>query len=199
MDIAAVTGTGGVALGIVQRSREKRSARREKVEAIVGFSRWADDLWSQCRRCYAMIAVRDSRTLNILYPATNPRFLCYKVHENGETLGWAVLLDTQMHDNKYFGNLRVGSIVDCVARPENAFHVIRAATLVLKERGVDLIVSNQAHAAWSIALRDAGFLRGPSNFLFAPAKELGAFLQPFQDRVSQIHLNRGDGDGPIHL
>jgi hypothetical protein len=199
MDIAAVTRAGGVALGILQSAREKRSAGDERVESIVGFSSWADDLWDQCRSRYDMIAVRDSRTLNILYPAGNSRFLCYKVHGDKQLLGWAVLLDTQMHDNKYFGNLRVGSIVDCAALPESAFHVIRGATRVLKERGVDLIVSNQLHSAWSIALRDAGFLQGPSNFLFAVSKELSNLLQPFQARVSQIHMTRGDGDGPIHL
>src|SRR6266705_69741 len=111
-----------------------------------------------------MIAVRNSETLNILYPANSKRFLSYKVTRGGGVLGWVVLLDTPMHNDKYFGNLRVGSIVDCLALPENASAVIRAATRVLEERGADLIVSNQSHAAWSTALRNAGFVAGPSNF-----------------------------------
>ena len=119
--------------------------------------------------------------------------------EDGQSVGWAVLLDTQMVDNKYFGNLRVGSIVDCLASPENASGVIRAATKVLEDRGVDLIVSNQSHAAWCAGLRDAGFLLGPSNFPFAASKELTKLIHPVPTSMAQCHFTRGDGDGPIHL
>jgi len=43
--------------------------RNEQAELVRSFSGWADDLWNACKRRYAMIAVRDSETLNILYPA----------------------------------------------------------------------------------------------------------------------------------
>jgi hypothetical protein len=100
-----------------------------------GFSGWADDLWNACKGPYAMIAVRDSETLNILYPASSNRFLCYKVTHGSTVLGWAVLLDTEMRDHKHVGNLRVGSIVECLALPEQAFAVVRAATQLLEARG----------------------------------------------------------------
>src|ERR1700730_3908188 len=105
-----------------------------------------------------MIAVRDSETLNILYPASSNRFLCYKVTHGSTVLGWAVLLDTQMRDHKHFGNLRVGSIVECLALPEQSFAVVRAATQLPEARGADLIVPNQSSAAWGTALQSAGFL-----------------------------------------
>ena len=145
-----------------------------------------------------MIAVRDCQTLNILYPP-GARFLRYRVTRAGRTVGWAVLLDTQMSDNKYFGNLRVGSIVDCLASPEDASAVIRAATRALEERSVDLIVTNQSHAAWCAGTRDAGFLRGPSNFPFLASRELAKLVQPLPSNMPHCHLTRGDGDGPIHL
>ncbi len=199
MELAARTGAGGLALRILQAVRSKQCAPGEQAEAVRGFSHWADDLWNECKGRYAMIAVRDSETLNILYPASSKRFLCYKVIRGTAILGWAVALDTLMRDNKYFGNLRVGSIVDCLALPENASVVARAVTRVLEERGADLIVSNQSHASWSAALRDAGFVRGPSNFPFAASKELSRLLHPFETKMAQVHLTRGDGDGPIHL
>jgi hypothetical protein len=49
-----------------------------------------------------------------------------------------------MCDNRFYGNLRVGSIVDCLALPEQAFGVVRAATQVLEARGVGLIVYVEA-------------------------------------------------------
>jgi hypothetical protein len=197
--IAAGTGIGGLALRILQTARETRGACMERTEVIQGFSGSADALWNECKGRYAMIAVRDSETLNILYPATSNRFLCYKVTSGRNVLGWAVLLDTQMSDNKHFGNLRVGSIVDCLALPEQALGVVRAATRVLEAREVDLIVSNQSHAAWCRALRSAGFFQGPSNFPFAASKELTKLIEPFPSSLAHIHLTRGDGSGPVRL
>lgn len=199
MDLAAMTGVGRLSIAILQGARTKRGSREECAEAIHGFCSLADELWDQCRDRYLMIASRDSKTLNTLYPAGDEKFLSYKVLRGATLLGWAVLLNTQMQDNKYFGNMRVGSIVDCLALPENASAVIRAATRILQERRVDLIVSNQLHVAWSAALRDAGFLPGPSNFLFAASKELGRLLEPFDITATKVHMTRGDGDGPIHL
>ena len=95
-------------LRALQSARETRAPRNERAEIVRDFSGWADDLWDACKERYAMIAVRDSETLNILYPAGSGRFLCYKVTRGSAVLGWAVLLDTQMHDDRRFGNLRGG-------------------------------------------------------------------------------------------
>jgi len=45
------------------------------------------------------------------------------------------------------------------------------------------------------ALRADGFFAGPSNFLFAASKGLTALGVPSAD----LHMNRGDGDGPVNL
>ena len=72
-----------------------------------------------------------------------------------------------MRDHKQFGDMRVGTIVDCLGPPDCAPGIVRAAARVLEQRGVDLIVSNQLHAAWSRALLESGFRTGPSNYLLA--------------------------------
>jgi hypothetical protein len=76
---------------------------------------------------------------------------------------------------------------------------VRAARRELERRRVDLIVTNQAHSAWQAALRDEGFLSGPTNFLFAASPQLAQLLAPFETAQNEFHINRGDGDGPIHL
>jgi hypothetical protein len=197
--LAAGTGIGELALRILQSARTTSGPRNEQAEVVRGFSGWADDLWNAGNGSYAMIAVRDSEALNTLYPASSNRFLCYKVTRGSTVLGWAVLLDSQMRDHKHFGNLRVGSIVDCLALPEETFGVVRAATRVLEARGVDLIVSNQSHAVWCTALQSAGFLQGPSNFRFAASRELTKLLDPLPTTMAHIHLTRGDGAGPVNL
>lgn len=200
-EAGAWSGTGWLAIRTLQALRRRRSAGGSDVtaEAVCDFGDWADQLWEGCHQNYSLVALRNRETLNILYPKENPKFRRLVVRRDGKPLGWAVLLDTAMRDHKYFGDLRLGSIVDCFADPEHAAIVASKALADLQTRGVDLIVSNQSHQAWGNALRMAGFLEGPSNFLFAASPQLAARLDPFDANQSQLHFNRGDGDGPIHL
>ena len=64
---------------------------------------------------------------------------------------------------------------------------------------MDLIVSNQANPAWGKAFLAAGYLVGPSNFILALSPMLVGRLEPLEVSRKRIHMNRGDGDGPIHL
>jgi hypothetical protein len=183
LDAAAFTGAGLVgmkALGISRRLPV------QKVDLAPGFAGWADEVWQHAGTAYPLLALRDAHTLNELYPSSDPRFLRVRTPD-----GWALLLDTKMQGHKQFGNMRVGTLVDCLAPPASAGSVVKAAASLLEQRGVDLIISNQSHAAWSQALLDAGFRTGPSNFLVA--------LSPALAKADQFHFNRGDGDGPIHL
>jgi hypothetical protein len=190
LDAAAFTGAGWVGMKAFGLTRPVRSSDPFHLEPK--FTLWADKVWSCSRDAYALLAQRDAATLDELYPASDPRFL--RVHAVG---GWAVLLDTRMNDHKQFGDMRVGTIVDCLAPPDCALGIIRAAAMVLEQRGVDLIVSNQLHAEWSRALMESGFRTGPSNYLLALSP---AFAEASSGaNYDQFHINRGDGDGPIHL
>jgi len=201
LDLSAFTGLGWVAVKALHMLRYRRVARNDSVtvETADEFSGWADELWNACKDQYGMSAVRDSATLRVLYPKEKEKFIRLKVTEDQKVIGWAVLLDTQLSDHKQFGNMRLGSIVDCFAAPADAEKVISSARMFLEERGVDLIVSNQMHAAWCKALNAAGFMRGPSNFIFASSKKLTQLLKTSGVNSDQMHLNRGDGDGPINL
>jgi hypothetical protein len=192
-DVAAYTGASWVAMKTLALFTPL--ARRLPVCAVdlaSGFVPWADEVWERSRADYALVAGRDAATLDQLYLASDARFL--RLRAAG---GWAVLLDTQMTDHKQFGDMRVGTIVDCLAPPECAGAVIRAAAGLLEQRGVDLIVSNQLHNVWRRALTESGFRTGPSNYLLALSP---AFTQAgIRAGNLQFHFNRGDGDGPIHL
>jgi hypothetical protein len=104
-----------------------------------------------------------------------------------------------MSDDKYFGNLRVGSVVDCLAVPGDESAVIDLVTRELRKMGSDLVVTNQSHAQWVAAFGKNGYLSAPSNFILACSPELIAGLGPLEQELSAIHINRADGDGPIHL
>ncbi len=201
LDLLAVTGLGWVGIHAVQGALRLGARRSEPadLDIVPRFDGWAEELWAACKDHYRMIAVRDSATLNTLYPEGNDRFIRLKVIRKGEVVGWVVALDTTMSEQKQFGNLRVGSIADALARPEDAAEVVRAASAFLRSRGVDIIVSNQSHRAWCRALRDSGFLSGPSNFVLGLSPALAELLAPVRESIPQLHINRGDGDGPLHL
>jgi hypothetical protein len=201
LDLAALTGVGGAGIRLLQAGKSLRGASKQPAGAheIAEFGSWADDLWSQCHASYAMIACRDSGALNTIYPASFEGLIRLRVESAGVAIGWAIVRATRMRGHKQFGDLHVGSIIDCLAVEENASLVIQSATQFLEERGVELIVSNQAHYVWCSALDDAGYLRGPSNYILAVSKPLARVLGPVEMNAAKIHINRGDGDGPINL
>jgi hypothetical protein len=195
MDAMALSGAGW--LGI--RALQARIAFSSSVtlEEVSEFGGWADDLWLRCARELSLSAVRTSDALNLLY--MGPNFLRLKVSQHGAVLGWAVIRDTQMHSHRYFGDLRVGTIVDALGVSSAIPAIADATTKLLEKRGVDLMVSNQGHELWVRGLRHCGFLSGPSNYVLAMSPELTALLTPWSEHERRLHINRGDGDGPLDL
>jgi hypothetical protein len=195
LNLAAVTGTGWAGIRTIQGLRRLRAPKPASftAERIENFSEWVDPLWEQAKDKYAMTAVRDRQTLRTLYPASDTHFTRLRVRRGGQDIGWAVVGERRK-DEKY-GAMRVGSILDNWAAPDNALPVIQAASAALVENGVDLIVSNQSHHLWARALEHAGFLSSPSNFIFAAVKGLSTLLQPFAENQPRLHFTRADGDG----
>ena len=198
MDAAAQSG-GWVGIAALQRLRTHEPSHRASAAAVADFGDWADELWDRANSAYSMLADRSSLSLRARYPASDARFQRLAVRSDSEICGWVVVLATTMRDHRHFGNLKVGTIVDCLAVPGNEHGVICAATDALEGQGVDLIVSNQSHRNWRSAFARAGFLSGPTNRFFTPSPELARLLVPFEEKFPLTHLTRGDGAGPIHL
>ncbi len=192
LSLAAFSGVGSAGVRLYQRmNAASRPTPPTAVDFFDSFGPWADDLWTQCVPSYPFIAVRDSATLAILYPGG--KFLRIKVARAGQTIGYAIVLDTQMQWNRQFGDMRLGSIIDCLALPENAPLVIAAARRVLERRGIDLILCDHSHPAWGAALRGAGFLQGPPQFLFGASPLLAAKLEK-ASASDHLFMMRGDGN-----
>ena len=197
LDLAAATGLAGLGAALVRLAlRNGPRLGGASVESVPEFGAWADELWQRCRARYSFVELRDAATLARIYPAGRPRVECLRLARNGQAIGWAVLQHAEMRDNPNFGSLHVGRITDCFAAPEDAAVVIRAAADRLAALGVDLMLSNQSHPAWCSALRRNAFLPAPSSFAFAPSPELRKQLAAVDPDGREMHLNRGDGDGP---
>lgn len=198
LDAVAATGLATPGLALVQRRRHRRCAA-PSVEVVERFGDWTDAIWRQAAGHYTLAALRDARELDALYPPGSEKPIRLKVSVEGKAVGWALVFDSRLCGHKQFGDMRLGTLVDCLALPGCEAAVAIAARDHLRARGVDLVVSNQQHAAWGQALLDSGFLRGPSNYALALSKALHAALAPWDVMAGRIHMTRGDGDGPIHL
>lgn len=202
LDVLAATGLGTMAVHAYQavktRSRP-RDASRFEFTPVSEFGPWVDDIWQAANADYTMIAVRDASILNVLYPADDPRWIRLKVTSQDRMVGWAVVLCVPMHGHNYFGNMRVGSLIDCLSLPGMQASVTRAAMQCLRHEGADIAVTNLSHRAWRSALEAAGFYQGPSNFIFAASKKVSALLEPFEEKKESVHMTRGDGGGPQNL
>src|SRR4029079_2872520 len=103
----------------------------------------------------------DATILNALYPVGDIRYKRLKVILKEKTIGWAVVLDTKMSDDDYFGSMKVGAIIDCLAEDGQERHVVTMATRFLEQLDVDIIVTNQLHRSWCNAFISNGYLAGP--------------------------------------
>jgi hypothetical protein len=202
LDLLAGTGLGWLGVRALQRARAPwpRAPSGRRVEVVPEFGAWADALWERCRDAYSAIAIRDAATLNALLPAGGwPPGIRLRVWRGAETLGFAVVLDTALHGDARFGDLRVGTVIDCLAPPADAPDVIGAAFAFLRERGCDLVFSNQSHPEWIRAFAAHGFLILRARRVFAASPALRKALEPFDATCRGLHLTNLDGHGPMGL
>jgi hypothetical protein len=177
---------------VLRGSTTPSGPRDLRLERIDRWDDWADLLWEQTRDAAVFSVIRDRGTLECLYPLDNPKYLAYVARQGSRIVGWAVAVDTQMRDHEGLRKLRVATVLDAVALPEAAGALVSQLGRVLAAGGADLVVTNQAHECWIDAFRRAGFLGGPSSYLFAMSKRLS---ESVGDRRMRIHVTRGDGDG----
>jgi len=199
MDLAAYTGAGWAGSKLFHGYRALRAPRSLDAQCCEVTAFGASDaenlhaLWEQARQTCSFTAVRDANALRVLYPPAETHLTRIVMKRNGAAIGWAVVGERRK-DAKY-GNMRVGSVVDCFALPGELYSVVRCATQTLERQGFDLILSNQSHHGWGQAFKAAGYLPGPSNFIFAASKKLAELLAPFEEVRPRMHLTRADGDG----
>jgi hypothetical protein len=198
---AAATGASDVAFGIINAVRRLHAIPRRslRIDEVAEFGTLTDEVWKAAASTYSCLSIRDRETLNYLYPTRDPRYHRLLVHEAGHAAGWALVTDSQMLGHNHFGDMRVGAIVNCLAFAGYEDAVIGAVSHYLRERGVDLIVSNQLHPAWGRSLNRAGYLKYRSNFAFAASPALATKIKACDSALERVHINRGDGDGAYNL
>jgi len=197
MDFAAFSGVGSGGQKILEAYSRLRgsssSASIAECAKVAAFGQDTQDLWDQAKATCSFTATRDYEALRALYPESAAHLSRILVKRAGAPIGWAVVGERRK-DAKY-GDMRVGSVVDCFGLSGEFIPVVRCATDALIDQGFDLILTNQSHQQWGEAFRKAGYLTGPSNFIFAASKKLTELLIPFEKIRPRMHFTRADGDG----
>ena len=149
LDAAAYSGAGWAAARFwdVARTRPEVADGPLSAEIVDDFGAWSDQVWEAARSHYGMCTLRDSATLRKMYPREAAGFERIRFMHGQKPVGWALLLNSQLRGHSYFGNMRLGSIVDCLAEPRFAESIIWQSRAALVRDGADLVVCNQSHRA----------------------------------------------------
>ena len=195
MDLAAWTGLGWLGNSLYRLPAAlARAERGAEVHLEDRFAPWADDVWARCRDEYRALAVRDARALDFRFQSTGRDAVDVervRVRRDGEDLGW---LCVEVTDDlvDHFGDLRVGLILDVLARPADAEAVLATGVRYLRGRSADIVVANFSHDAWGRAARRLRFLSGPSNVAFYRSPGADELLAAGGDALARSHITRSD-------
>ena len=188
-------------------------ALRRRIDAVLSgyersvektFGAWADRVFEDSLPDYGVAMRSDATTLNILHPPDKPGLTRLRVRRKwakrgagqdaGQDAGWILVANKHMENNHYFGDLKVGTLVDGFGRAADAPALVAAGIDHLAETGADIIVANFSHEAWVKACRRSGMLAGPDSYYH--------FVSPggsplFEDTCPPraIHMARGHSDG----
>jgi len=202
LDALAFSGLGCIGLrGAASMSKiVHHCPSRAKYEIVETFDDWTDELWHRSRSSYDIVAVRDKEALNLLMPKEGwPPVTRLKIKLGNQVIGMAAVLDTQMQDDRRFGSLRVGTIVDSFGLLEHAGRVVAAAANFLEQSGVDLVIANQTHPQWLRGFRANGFHVLQRRRVLALSSALQRHWGATESVLHGLHMTNLDGDGPLGL
>lgn len=202
LDALAFSGAGAIGFRVLHGLLRLKAARRFRAFAVevAEFGAWADELWERCKGRYTAVAARDAQSMNTLAAAGEwPPVVRLQVVRDAQVIGWALVMHSRMQKDWRFGDLYVGTVVDCFADPADAGDVVCAATRFLAQLGVDIVGSNQAHPGWVRGFAGNGYLVLADRRLFAASPAFQKLLEPFDRAAHGLHLTNMDGHGPVTL
>jgi hypothetical protein len=145
--------------------------------------------WNDIRGRYGFAVERTPDLLDALYPTKDLRF-----HRIAVSGGFGITAVREFHQGKYFGDLRVVTLVEMLVENGAEGSLLSAVLEFARETGADLLVTNQSAPALCMALRSAGWLEHASNYFVSLAPGLVALAG-----CLPIYVTRGDGDGLLNL
>lgn len=195
--LAAYSGAASLAFRILQPRVDVPSDYEVVPESE--FGPWADEIWETCRSEYGLHSERSETTLKEIFRPFSEKIQLLRITRNSKTIAWFSYLRTEMEGDQNFGNLTVATLVDGFSPLKTLGPAFRAAQAHIEMLAPDLVITNQLHPEWQKAAASARFRKAPSNFAVALSPKASEIIGSVNSFWSTAHINRGDGDGPIHL
>jgi hypothetical protein len=180
-----------VGLTIVSRPKAVPVEIREEQ----GFDDSYNRLWQAVSGRFGACLARDQKYLQRRFGGHPGRYRVLGCRQENRLLGYCILKTKQFSNDPRMGNLKVGTIVDCLFDPSApaAFQALLDCVLKMCVReNVHAVLCTASHAAVRRLLRGNGFFAIPGNLNFAYHNRTNVPLQDIP--LESWHLMRGDSD-----
>jgi hypothetical protein len=180
-----------VGLTIVTRPRSVPVEVREER----GFDDSYNQLWQTVSGRFGACLARDQQYLQGRFGKNPERYRVLGCRRGNRLLGYCIVKTKQFSNDPRMGNMKVGTIVDCLFDPASPAPFQALLDVVLKmctREGLHAVLCTASHAAVRRLLRANGFLAIPGNLNFAYHNRTNVPLQDIP--LEAWHLMRGDSD-----
>jgi len=180
-----------VGLTFVARSRAfPLEVREEKA-----FDHSYDQLWQSVSGQFGACVARDQRYLEGRFGRHPDRYRVLGCRQKDRLLGYCIVKTKQFSNDPRMGNMKIGTIVDCLFDPgaPAAFQaLLHYALKMCAQEKVHAVLCTSSHAIVRRLLRANGYFSIPGNLNFACHNRTNVPLQDIP--VESWHLMRGDSD-----
>lgn len=192
-------GSAGLALGQRLWWGMNCLARSKPIQADLQWEEAFDDsytlLWQSVAGQFGAALVRDRAALESRYGGKIERYRLLTCRRNGKLLGYCIVKLKQFANDRRMGNIKLGTIVDCLYDSRGPFvlhglvaHVAQWA----RQEGVDALLCTASLTSLRQGLLRNGFFRIPGNLNFAYHSRSPSELEKIS--LDAWHLMRGDSD-----
>lgn len=173
----------------------RRGAGRMDVTDESTFDASYTELAQRVKSRFGVWVLRDEPYLTARYVPRMPAYRLLACRRQGRLLGWGIVKIRQFVDDERMGDIRMGTLVDCVFDPDEPAvldALLDAAVAVGRREGVDVLFCSASLRMLGRRLRQHGFVAIP-----------GTLNAAFHDRTGRLadnppleswHLMRGDSD-----
>jgi len=160
-----------------------------------GFDDSYNKLWQAVSGRFGACLARDQKYLQRRFGGHPDRYRVLGCRHENRLLGYCIVKTKQFSNDPRMGNMKVGTIVDCLfdsAAPAVFQALLDRALKLCAREGVHAVLCTASHAAVRRLLRGNGFLAIPGNLNFAYHNRTDVPLQDIP--LESWHLMRGDSD-----
>lgn len=185
----------GQATWAVAASVLRRKGTAGKIVEEHFFDHSYDELWKAVGGQFGAGAVRDRAYLHGRFGRHMGRYRVLACRQEGMLIGYCIVTSKVFHDDARMGNMKIGTIVDCLFHPGDPStlqSMVEAACRVFRQEGIHAMFCTASHAAVRKALVARGFLKIPGNLNFACHAKAVPSLATIP--LDAWHLMRGDSD-----